>query len=496
MKTIRIVLQPLDRVIHVNRGTPFIDILNEVGIEFPCGGRGRCGGCRFRIIRGEVPLSDEHVALLKKFDLANDWRLACLCRAEHDVVLEIGQWDTLILADNTPFKHQPKSGFAIAIDLGSTTIVAQLMDLTGGKIVDVRRSLNPQSKYGADIISRIEFSLKGNGLAVLRDTIREKLGEMVHSLIGDRTLDLNRVVIVGNTVMHHIFCGLDLESLSHYPFESVETGLVTLSPSELKWDLKEDIAVQFLPTIGSYVGSDILAGIIAADIHNSERTIALIDLGTNGEIVLGNHERILCASTAAGPAFEGINISRGMTATTGAISSVSCDSSGFKCHVIGNTRARGICGSGLIDAVQSIGEAELMDKRGHLKNDREKIALVHGISITQRDIREFQLAKGALAAGMQLLINQLEIDRHDIEALYIAGAFGHFIDVGKAIKTGLLEFPAEKIHKLGNAALIGAKMFLFLDESVLRDIKAITRHVSLESDLNFQDVFVDKMLFP
>jgi uncharacterized 2Fe-2S/4Fe-4S cluster protein (DUF4445 family) len=295
--------------------------------------------------------------------------------------------------------------------------------------------------------------------------------------------------------MHHLFCGFDVRPLSFYPFESPNTGIRNFNPSELGWELDEKTEIVFMPSIGSFVGSDILAGIFATRLHLSKEYQVLIDLGTNGEIVAGNRERIFCASTAAGPAFEGARITMGMTASSGAISSVKANNGKYDCHTIGNINPAGICGSGIIDAMSVFLEKKMMNDFGDILSDQKQIFLVNNVFINQKDIREVQLAKAAISSGLEILYKQLGIARKDIDNLYIAGAFGNYINIPNSLKMGLLNIPEEKVRKMGNTALIGAKMFLFTNPDRLKQVLKITRHISLESDPEFQELFIQNMLF-
>ncbi len=234
---------------------------------------------------------------------------------------------------------------------------------------------------------------------------------------------------------------------------------------------------------------------MAAKMHQRDEWIALIDLGTNGEIAVGSKEQILCASTAAGPAFEGMNISMGMSATTGAISSVSLEEGKLRFHVIGDERPRGICGSGLIDAVAVLLQQGKLNNRGRFTGSGETIELLPAVYLTRRDIGEFQLAKGAIATGMQILMNQLGLERQDIREVYIAGAFGNYINTRNIRRIGMLQHNPEKIQKLGNSALIGAKIALFQEFDTIHEILEGTRHIPLESEPDFQQIFAEKMLF-
>jgi len=490
---ITINLQPLGKSFSVNKGTPLIDFLNEFGVEFPCGGNGTCGNCKVKLIEGELKVDSAQQQNLNKLNLSNNWRLACKCKAESDVTLEISQFENIILADNSTFEFKPQSGFGIAIDLGTTTVVTQLINLENGSVVDSISAINPQTKFGADLISRIQSCLDGKQTEI-QYLIHQKTGQMIQNILKKHKVEVSKVAIVGNTVMHHIFSGLKVNSLSFYPFESPDLGVQNLNPDQLNWELPTTTEIQFYPSIGSFVGSDILAGIAATKMAERKEISILIDLGTNGEIVLGNCEKIICASTAAGPAFEGAKINQGMRATTGAISSVNFENGNFNSHVIGNVPAKGICGSGLIDAMAILLEQEKIGMFGEFNSGDDRIELTSGVFLTQQDIREFQLAKAAIAAGIQMLLNQMEITYENIDKVFVAGGFGNFLNIKNVIRTGLIECSEGKIIKLGNTALIGAKMFLFENEDFVENILDKTTHSNLEGDSTFQDVYIEKMM--
>jgi len=490
---VNITLEPLGKLIEVNTGTPLIDVLHEFGVEFPCGGKGACGNCKVKLLDGELKIDSIQQQKLDKLKLSDNWRLACQCNAETDITLEISQFENIILADNSTFEFTPKTGFGIAVDLGTTTIVVQLINLENGHILDSVSDINPQAKFGGDLIARIQSCLDGNK-PEMQNMIRQKIGDVIQSILKKHPVEVANIIIVGNTVMHHIFSGLDVQSLSFYPFNSPNLGTQKFTPKELNWNLPVETEIQFSPSIGSFVGSDILAGIAATKMAERKEFSILIDLGTNGEIVVGNSDKIICASTAAGPAFEGAKISQGMRATTGAISSVNFKNNELQSHVIGNVKAKGICGSGLIDVIAILLNQEKIAMFGEINSGEEKIEIMKGVYITQQDIREFQLAKAAIAAGVQLLINQLKITYDDIDKVFIAGGFGNFLNIQNVIRTGLIESAEDKIVKLGNTALIGAKMFLFENEDFTQDILNKTTHINLEADGTFQDVYIDKMM--
>jgi len=492
--TYSVKLVPLGKVIQANEGTPLIDILHEYGVEFPCGGKGSCGKCRVKVLQGSIETDWHHQEKLQKLGLTNDWRLACLSHCTEDLVLEVGQYEQIIQADETTFDFTPQKGFGIAFDLGTTTLVGQLLDLSNGKILAVETDMNPQKVHGSDLISRLETALRDGGEEMTR-IIREKIGEMLEKMMKGRDTPIDRMVVVGNTVMQHFFCGKDIKPLSFYPFASPHLSMSSFTSEDLGWEAQLGNQVDFYPSIGSFVGSDILAGILATGMHRKAFYSALIDLGTNGEIVIGNKDRLLCASTAAGPAFEGANISQGMSATTGAISSIDGSKEGWSCSVIGNELSRGICGSGLIDAVAVLLEAGLIGEFGEILSGESEIELDSRVSLTQKDIQEFQLAKAAISTGFEILTRKLGIGTDEISDVYIAGGFGNYLNLKNVVRVGMHKFPEEVMHKLGNSALIGAKMFLFEDADHTKCILDITKHVSLEKEADFQDIFVENLTF-
>ena len=486
-------LLPLEKAIQVNDQTPLIDVLHEFGIEFPCGGKGTCGKCKVRLLQGEISTTEIHREKIAHLGLETDWRLACFSKCTSNITLEIEQFKHIILADESTFEFTPQEGFGVAVDLGTTTLVAQLIDLSSAKVLAVETMLNPQQKFGADLISRIQGCLDGHS-AEMTKIIRSSIGTMIELMLNKQPVEIQKVVIVGNTVMQLIFSNCDVSPLSMYPFHTDNLGMKTFNPEELELNFQVNGNIQFYPSIGSFVGSDILAGIAATGIHQKENYTALIDLGTNGEIVIGNKHQIVCASTAAGPAFEGANISMGMRAVTGAISSINLIDGKLETIVIGNTTAKGLCGSALIDAVAILRKLDLIGMFGEINSGEQQIQLHEKVSLSQRDINEFQLAKAAISAGLSILAKNISIDIADLESIYIAGGFGSYINIGNVVATGMIELPEEKIHKMGNTALIGAKLFLFSELEKIEDILSKTRHINLEGDANFQDIYVDKML--
>jgi uncharacterized 2Fe-2S/4Fe-4S cluster protein (DUF4445 family) len=487
---VRIRLEPLSIEFEVARGEALIAGLAARGIEFPCGGIGICGGCRVRVLSGALPVTEADAAILTPDELAGGWRLACQANADEPLVLDCGQWHMEVLSDSSVVAAGPESRpRKIAIDLGTTTIAAQLIDSATGEVLGVETALNPQAAFGSDVMSRIRAALEGQDLTA---PIRAALGEIVARLAAGNAAQVGEVLLVGNTVMHHLFCGLDVEPLSRVPFASPHLGEQRFAPRELEWDLPADCTIRFARCIGGFVGSDILAGIVAAGMTRSYALTALIDLGTNGEIAIGNRSGIVCASTAAGPAFEAGAIQMGMRAVTGAVSYVTLADGALRATVIGDVTPRGICGSGLVDAVAAGLRSGAILANGRVADGSKVFPVAAPVVLYQSDIRELQLAKGAIAAGFRLLLKRLGATMGDLHAIHLAGAFGNYVQIESAIRIGLLEAPHALIHAAGNTALRGAKMLLVGGEPELPPIE----HVSLAADAGFEGEFAACMAFP
>jgi len=490
--------EPLGRTIEVPRGTPLHDALFEQGVEFPCGGRGVCRKCRIRLLDGDLPVNEVQRRQLSAAELSTGWRLACQCTADEPMVIELEQWNTSILADGNVLDLDKKAELGVAVDVGTTTLVAQILDLRSGAVLATEAALNPQARHGADIMSRINFALHASGAQTLRELIRRQIGQLLSNLIancGCSALPLKAIHLVGNTAMHHLFGGQAIDALARYPFETHRGAEIHWFAAEIEWQLAGNPEIRFLPCLGGFVGSDILAGIMAVGMQHSKQPVGLIDLGTNGEIVIGNREHIMCASTAAGPAFEGAQIGMGMRATTGAIWKVYVRNSQLISEVIGGGTPRGICGSGLVDAIATGLDQQWIDKSGKILTPHRQISLAAPVVLSQVDIRELQLAKGAIAAGMDILLRQMHLRAADIEKVYLAGAFGNYVSLPSATRIGLLNFHPDQIEQAGNTALRGAKLSL-LTGAEYRKVLPLVEHFPIARDPEFQELFAKNMQFP
>lgn len=487
---VRIDLVPLGVTLEAEEGSALRELLAPYGVEFACDGDSPCGACRIKLLEGDLEVTRQDAEIFTRQELAEGWRLACRAYAHSSLRLNCEPWDMVILSDDAPLPATGGAGLGVAIDIGTTTVVAQLCDLSSGKLLGQRSALNPQVMHGADVMSRVRLALTSGELTGI---IREFIGSLIEELTPGRETEVTEVLLVGNTVMHHLFAGLDVEPLSHVPFASPHMGEQRFSARALGWKLEESATIRFLPCIGGFVGSDILAGILSVDLPKREELCALIDLGTNGEIVLGNRSRILCASTAAGTAFEAGSIKMGMRASTGAVSRVSARNGALECGVVGGGEPRGICGSGLVDAVAAGLDLGAILPGGRLRNGAKTFPIMGPVQLWQSDIRELQLAKAAIASGLRILLDRWGAEFADVKQVYLAGAFGNYVRPCSAARIGMLELPVERVVAAGNTALRGAKLLLGrgLPAGLVR-----IEHINLASDLRFQETFVQCLGFP
>ncbi len=488
-------------------GTALGDLLQSHGHgHMPCGGHGKCGKCRVTVT-GEVspPTEDEKRALTPD-ELAEGIRLACRTTVMGDCAVTTDeQGRGQILTDGAfPPSMQGKmfcpywGGYGVAMDIGTTTLAARLYDRTGKLLAETSR-LNPQSAWGADVISRMEAAMAGNAGKIARITRRALDGMLIElaNAASVETVDMGGVVITGNTVMLHLLTETNVEPLTHAPFAAErlfgemmtarELGLTALAP---------DAPVYLPPCIAAFIGADTVTATLASDLREISETVLLCDIGTNGEMVLWHENTLYACSTAAGPAFEGAGISMGMSGRAGAIDRVWVSDGEIQAHVIGEADPVGLCGSGLVDAVAALLDTELLDETGYLEDEPAVIALP--VTVTQEDIRAVQLAKSAIHAGMRTLIHTAGPDCDGVDTLYIAGGFGSYLDVKNAGKIGLLpEELTNRVTVLGNAALTGAAMLLLCDDlrSVCEKLSRETKVVELATNPVFVSEYMERMMF-
>ncbi len=418
--------------------------------------------------------------------------------------------------------------YGLVIDVGTTTIAVYFMDLSTGKEVGVLSCLNPQALYGGDVISRIDYTLKEpEGLMILNNFIRQTINKLIidgqekFSIPGNQIYHL---VVVGNTVMMHLLAGLPVNNIALSPFIPVINRRIDLSARELGFPINPRALVTFLPLVSGFVGSDIIGAILACKLGESEEINLLVDIGTNGEIALGNKEQIYVSSVAAGPAFEGARISQGMAALDGAINQVRINED-LTYTTLGGKAARGICGSGIIELTAELIKSGLVDSSGRMLSRQEltrKLStplarrirefqgqpaiLVAGINegaveeilFTQKDLREVQLAKAAVAAGISSLMKIRKISCQEIKHVFLAGGFGNFLDPYRATQIGLIpQKLKDKIIFIGNGAGTGGKMALLSRKWLFKaeELQAKISHIELSACSDFQTEFIEQIGF-
>ena len=423
--------------------------------------------------------------------------------------------------------------YGVAFDIGSTTVVGYLIDLCSGAEITAASGLNYQARFGDDLIARLSRTqYNPPGLAQMHELIIAQINELLQRLAQDAAIELtqiNEVTFVGNMAMHHFLLKLDSTFLGLAPYAPVIRDALTLTAGELGLDLHPDCALYVLPNIAGFVGSDTVGVILAGGLHNQDGVRLAVDVGTNGEIAMSDPGNLLACSSPAGPAFEGARIKMGMRAAQGAIDHVSFEADRLNYSVIGDVAPIGLCGSALIDITANLIRAGMLNWRGVLVGQSDlpsslptylRERLVHGefsrdsyfiiaragergaerdVIFTQQDIREFQLAKGAIRAGEMVLQQQLGYADEDLDVVMLAGAFGTFINLENAREVNLVpDIPLERLQSVGNAAGVGARLALISTKERLaaEKIGRNTAHIQLSGLPNFQKALIEAMRFP
>ena len=575
--------------LNASKNISLLELLreNNLYITAPCGGRGLCGKCRIKVLKGNLQISLKDELFFSIDELNKGYRLACSAFPTEDLVIIMESYEDTFevltsyeerneLADcgielheiciedinwleiksiqealdstlETPLKltnkslkglskafneriktfgyskiilklliekdrivdvffNEPFEIYGIAIDIGTTTIGYNLVDMKSGRILGGYSSLNSQRTFGADVISRILAASNGN-LDKLNQLIISDILTGIEKLLSKHTIDVRfiyKISIAGNTTMQHLLLGLSPESLGQYPFTSTSLALLKFSFQEIFKSSILDCEVVLLPGMDAYVGADIVAGILYNDLFCSKKVNMLIDIGTNGEIVIGNMDAILATATAAGPALEGGNISCGVGSVSGAITSVKYINGLLDYDVLGDQAPIGICGSGIIDIIAEGLNNGWIDETGRLSQDFTDASIKicdassGEIKLTQKDIREVQLAKSALSSGIECLIHAYGITFNEIDKVYLAGGFGSGLSVKNAVKIGLIPRALiDKIKISGNTSLGGAVKFLLdqTSKSSMDRILKISKTINLSANSNFNNLFIDNMYF-
>lgn len=528
-----------------------LDYVRELGVEIAsdCGGLGKCGKCVIRIEKGRECLNDK-TDQEKKHTLGKDERLVCqtkIIRPESDIYVFIkgsGKYSILSESieakvelnplvkqqDNRVIYHsrltkprlpdlscrqaggQGSGGQAgevlgnyegqilgLAIDVGTTTLAMQVINLENGQVVSTLARKNPQVLYGNDVISRIGHAMQHkNGLEELQKSIIKGINDSLAELVkgaDDIRPYIYEVVVVGNSTMRDIFMGQDIKPLGVLPYEPVSCEALTKPAAEIGLALHPQCRVYGPPLIGGHVGADILADVMACGMYRDESIMMLIDIGTNGEVVIGNKDKMMSVSCAAGGAYEGANIKCGTGAVEGAISNIRITDRQVNYETIGGKPPVGICGSGLIDLLAELLRNGIMNKQAKIK---QAFAVTEQISLYQEDIYQLITAKAGFKIGQELLMKYYGITLEKIEKIYLAGAFGNFIDVDNSVAIGLLLPAPEKVVRIGNGALAGARGMLLAREMRTQAegvVKIIEHTKPNEREKDFVYLVAEKMYF-
>ena len=559
--------------------------------DAPCGGKGTCGKCRVVVLSGPVrgsclacqtqvtgdmtvqlPHGGSHQVLRDHYlrrvacqpgvtgltlgvarpaleDARSDWERLQAAAAEalgcapeelappleclvdlHQTLEDSGYSPYVLLAGRRVLQvcAAPFAPLLAAFDIGTTSVVCYLMDGISGETLHVESGLNRQVSYGADVISRAEFAIKG-GLEEISGVIRRELNELMAkccAAIGRPVEEIMLVSVAGNTCMHHLFAGIRPSALLTPPYFPEVRQPLELRADQCGLEVGRGALLRLLPVIAGFVGADTSAAMLAVSFDQAEELSLLVDIGTNGELVLGDRRRRIACSTAAGPALEGAKISCGMRGADGAIDHVALEEGDIRCTTIGGGAPAGICGSGLIDliavllragvlipsgrfakpealeAVPALRSRLILNERGRASGfrlfDGSESATGEPIVLTQGDVREVQLAKGAIAAGIQLMCRTLGAEPGDIQKVYIAGAFGNYMDAGNAQVIGMLPaIPLDRIAPVGNAAGAGAQLAALSREEYERcaAVAAGTEFLELALHPQFQETFIQRLDF-
>lgn len=467
--------------VEVEPGTSLLAAQIQAGLhpDAPCGGKGTCGKCR-------VHLDGQQV-------------LACQTPVSRPMTVWLSPpAQAVVLTQVLACSTQPDGQYAYtaAFDIGTTTLVGYLLDGITGQELACASALNPQAQYGADVISRIQTVLE-QPQTPMRGCICQALGALTGELArqaGIEPAQIQCTAVVGNTAMHHLLLGIDPRPLVTPPYMPRQTDAQILPAQTL---LPVSGQIRVLPNIAGFVGADTVGCLTATRFDQRQELTLMIDIGTNGEMVLGDSRRRVACSTAAGPAFEGAKISQGMRGSPGAIDHVSVQDGGLVCHVIGEEQARGLCGSGLLDLVACLLELGVIDESGCLEGKSYTIPGT-SVSLTQSDVREVQLAKAAIRAGIELMCSHLGTVPEQIQTVLLAGAFGNYLNPRSACCIGMIP-PCllERIQPIGNAAGAGARLCALsqAEFAYSQRLARQTEFLELASKPDFQDRFVDALEF-
>jgi uncharacterized 2Fe-2S/4Fe-4S cluster protein (DUF4445 family) len=516
--------EPLGRRGQAHRGQTLLEAAQSagVGLASVCGGIGTCEECRVRVVSGKLtPPTLVEEAVLSKADLAAGVRLACQVEPLSDLKLDIPPESLTaeqrlqldgeeIQLELRPAIHK-KGAYGLAVDIGTTKLAAYLMNLNNGVTVARAGAMNPQIAFGEDVISRIAYAgREPGGAKKLQSVLMETLNSLLAGMCSEAKVTPDSVldaVLVGNTAMHHLFAGLPVEQLGHAPFKPATTKPLAIPAVELGLNLGVGANVYLPPVIAGYVGADHVAMLLATEAWRASGNIIALDIGTNTEISLIANGKVTCCSCASGPAFEGAHIQEGMRAAPGAIERARWSEGKILWQTIENQPPVGICGSGILDVVASLLDGGLVKPTGSLNSDSAsgyvlvqaaQTGLGRALMVTRKDINEIQLAKSAIRAAVEILLDEAGLHSSDLDSFIVAGAFGTYLDLRSAVHIGMFpSLPLETFRQVGNSAGVGAKqMLVSLDKrQEAEQLASQVGYVELTSRPAFTSLFMKHLSF-
>ena len=556
MPTIRI----NDRELSYSGRRSLLSILTgeKIFVNNHCSGKGTCGKCKVRILKGESPISDTDRIKLTPEELNKGIRLACTFFPEGDLEIESPEEEKKARVLTTGYlpefdfcpairQNNSKEGTAVffreelldqkdtseklpllgaAIDIGTTTVVCELVDLESGRVLGSESEVNAQKKYGLDVLTRITYELENpeTGVFELQKAIVDSINEMIKRLCARLHISSDHIyeaVVGANCTMLHMFLGVDATSIGRFPYRPVFLESQTLTAESIGLKLGKNARVTTLPSVSSFIGGDIVAGTCVSNLKQKEGNVLFIDIGTNGEIVLKSGNRLLCCSCAAGPALEGMNISSGMRAQEGAVEDLRILPDRVDLKVIGNTKPLGLCGSGILAAIRELLLTGIVGRSGtfvkpekldpsdyrlkyiRLKGKKREF-IISGpsggeILVTQNDVRQVQLAKGAILSGFTALLNKAGIGMGDLDEVMIAGQFGAHLPGDSLTGVGILPKEVEdKLTYIGNSSKTGAYMAL-MSEKVRQEMTELAgemEYLELAETVDYERLFSECLIFP
>ena len=536
---------------EVKSGTTLLDAIRQAGvpIDSPCDGAGTCGKCRVQVGPDHGLDEDPH-DFLTESERAAGFVIACQSilrdhlRVEmrpeteveglkilsdgHERVVEINPWiqkqsshgSTRILAGGEEIGAEPGDTtlqlYGLAVDIGTTTLVSALVDLRDGRQIATSSSLNPQARHAQDVLSRIKIGSQPDGLNLLRGELIQELNGHIAELSREEGIESHHIyeaIFSGNTTMLYLAVGADPTLLGKYPYPLTLKGGEQVRAAEIGLRISPHGLIYLPPLMSAYVGADISSGILACQLAQQEGVVLFVDIGTNGEMVLGVNHRLTATSTAAGPAFEGMNITCGMRAGNGAVERVALGEKGVEIQVIGNTDPIGLCGSGLLDVVGQLAAHGGVDQNGRFQlknseqpwklnwetvNEKPVFRIAGPVYLQQKDVRQVQLAKAAIRTGIELMLKANHLSAAEVDQVLIAGSFGFHLRTESLIHLGLLppEFEG-RVQFVGNTSRTGAQALL-LNYPIRQELQRITQEVQvleLSKDPDFQKLFLKSIQF-